>query len=142
MMRVVGLGAAALAVAMVGCEGGDGLPRQPVSGTVTLDGQPLDYGSIQFVNAGAELTMSCGGLITDGRFAIPRDQGPIPGPYRVAIYAPDRGQQVPGSGSDQPTAPGSIPKDRVPPRYNQSTTLTAQVEKGDRNVFAFDLKSE
>ena len=40
---------AALGVA-VGCSGSDdGLPREPVSGTVTFDGKPLATGTISFM---------------------------------------------------------------------------------------------
>ncbi|MEJ7636561.1 MAG: hypothetical protein WKF75_00865 [Singulisphaera sp.] len=139
MVRAVSLWPTVVIVALGGCDGGDGLPRQAIAGTVTLDGKPLDYGSILFTTLGDGSTMSGGSLIADGRYAIARDQGLVPGSYRVAIYAPDVGSK--SSTSELPTQLGKLPTDRIPPRYNMETTLTAQVEKGGANDFVFDLKS-
>lgn len=45
--------AAAMLVASSGCGGGDGLPRQAISGRVTLDDQPLESALITFTPLGA-----------------------------------------------------------------------------------------
>ena len=39
----------ALVVAAAGCSSANPLGRRPISGKVTLQGQPVDYGSIQFI---------------------------------------------------------------------------------------------
>lgn len=39
--------AALLLFHLVGC-GGDGLPREPVSGSITVDGKPLKSGMVMF----------------------------------------------------------------------------------------------
>jgi len=84
--------------------------------------------------------MSGGSLIAQGRFAIPEVDGLVPGPYKVAVYSADTSKQT--TGTDLPE--GDVPpaRERIPSRYNQKTTLTAQVEKGSRNIFTFDLKSQ
>ena len=55
-----------LVLASVGCGGG---PTSVVEGTVTLDGQPLEYGSISLKPESGE-TNAVGGVIEDGKFTI------------------------------------------------------------------------
>src|SRR4051794_22210111 len=78
------LGALAGAWVGGGCGGaaGDNLPRQAVSGTVTLDGAPVSHGFIQFRPTTEGPTTEVGGEIKDGKYEIAREQGPVPGGYR------------------------------------------------------------
>jgi hypothetical protein len=67
----VGVGCALLAVlfGVTGC----GVKRVPASGTVTLDGQPLKEGILEFVpdpTKGNNLRVSCTGPISNGRFNL------------------------------------------------------------------------
>src|SRR5438132_10117593 len=79
---------AGAACGLAGCGGaGDQLPREPVSGTVTFDGQPLKSGTIRFVPVQTKEGIDSGGMVTDGRFAVPRQEGPVPGNYKVMIFA-------------------------------------------------------
>ncbi|MDR3632299.1 MAG: hypothetical protein P4L84_00605 [Isosphaeraceae bacterium] len=134
----------------VGCGGGDDLPRQSVSGTVTLGGQPLAQGRIEFEPASPEAKTPVGGEIKDGAFRIPRDQGPTPGDYKVMITA----SGAMASGVD--TSPGAEPPkgskkklpqigpapELIPKEYNSKTTLTAKVEAGKSNTFDFPLNAK
>ncbi len=53
--------------------GGDGLDRQPVSGSVSLDGAPLKEGQIQFFPASNSAeAIATGGAITAGKYSIPK----------------------------------------------------------------------
>jgi hypothetical protein len=118
----------------------DGLGRCEVSGTVTLDGQPLDSGVIQFEpQAGNTGTIvSGGGVIRGGQYRIPREQGLRPGTYKVSISSSG---EVPGGGGSEP--PGNRtppPPEKVPTKYNAATTLTAAVKAESPNVFNFDMK--
>ncbi|MBY0395501.1 MAG: hypothetical protein K2X91_03390, partial [Thermoleophilia bacterium] len=70
-----------------GCSTGDGLPRQSVSGTVTFAGKPLETGQIQFQPATEKEGIAAGAIVTAGSFEIPRLEGPVPGKYRVMIFA-------------------------------------------------------
>jgi hypothetical protein len=128
-----------------GCSGsGDDLPREPVSGTVTLDNQPLATGVIQFspaekASAGQSLN-SAGGQITDGKFSISREQGLVPGKYNVAINAAEKTERT------KPERVGAgkmsdLAKELIPAQYNSQTTLTAEVKKGGGNAFTFTLES-
>jgi hypothetical protein len=130
----------------IGCAGAtDDLPRLAVSGTVTLGGEPLTQGRIQFEPASAEAKIPAGGEITDGRFAIPRDQGPTPGDYRIMITSSVakklEGDNSPGA---EP-AKGAVKKkapaiELIPKEYNSQTTLKEKVEAG-KTTFEFTLKN-
>lgn len=132
-----------LAVTVAGCGSGDGLDRQPVSGSVTFDGTPLKEGQIQFFPAAnAKDAIATGARITGGSYSIPRDVGPIPGSYSVQITA-SGGEQAPPEGSDG--MPGTGPKhdkELLPAKYNAKTTLTAEVKAGGANTFDFPLTSK
>src|SRR6187397_3012218 len=92
-----------LASSLGGCGGGDGLPRQEVSGQVTLDGQPLADGSIQFQpgETGGGPQVSGGALIERGSYRIGRNEGLVPGPYKVMIFSHGDAQ------SEAPAEPGA-----------------------------------
>ncbi|MBX6315072.1 MAG: hypothetical protein IRY99_19480 [Isosphaeraceae bacterium] len=138
--QVRGLLIAILAAAVVGCgSAGDGLPRQHVSGTVTFEGKPLESGSIQFLPATPDQATAAGGVIIDGKYDIPSDQGPTPGTYKVMIFTTSSGVPAP---TDAP--PGEVvvaPKSAmvIPVRYNHQTELTVKVEAGGPNTFDFKL---
>jgi hypothetical protein len=148
--RLITLLVLVISVGFVGCSGGDddNLPRQPISGTVTLGGQPLAQGRIQFEPASPEAKTPAGGEIKDGTFKIPRDQGPTPGDYRVMITS----SGATASGVD--TSPGAEPPpgskakmpqigpspELIPKQYNSKTTLTAKVDAGKTNTFDFPLE--
>lgn len=119
---------AAVAVAIcVGC--GDGRPtRVPVSGQVTIDGQPLQFGSILFTIAGGR---PAGGSIgKDGRYKLtsyePGD-GAMVGEYTVAIT----GNEALGE---------TAARWHAPKKYKDAATsgLTATVE-GPRDDLNFEL---
>jgi hypothetical protein len=74
-------------IALVGCW--DSRPqRVPVSGVVTIDGQPLTRGNIKFVPEGGR--PSAGKIGQDGRFTLTcydGNDGAIPGTHRVQVAA-------------------------------------------------------
>jgi hypothetical protein len=108
---------------------------------VTLNGQPLELGIIQFQPASAEEPLPAGAEIKDGAYTIPRDQGPTPGNYRVFITSSGGKQptQTPAKTSEENNMTGGIMPDLIPPQYNVQTTLTAKVESGKANKFDFAL---
>src|SRR5262245_6767445 len=137
---------AVTALAPVGCGGAeDNLPREPIAGTVTFNGEPLKSGTIQFVPMAGKDGVSSGGMITDGSFRVNRDDGPIPGKYSVMIF----GAGAPGAATAPGEAPGQEPKaagkrsmgvGQIPLRFNLKTELTAEVTPGGPNTYTFDLK--
>jgi hypothetical protein len=118
----------------------DGLGRRAVSGMVTLDGQPLAAGSIQFEpqSGNTGTIVSGGGVIQSGHYAIPRDKGLRPGTYKVAISSSG---EAAGAGAFEPPGERTPPPvEKVPKKYNVATTLSAEVKADSPNVFNFDLK--
>lgn len=125
-----------------GCGKGDGLDRQAISGSVTLDGTPLKEGQIQFFPAAnTKDAIASGAKITGGSYSISREEGLIPGSYSVQVTA-SGGEQAPPEGSDG--MPGTGPKhdkELLPAKYNAKTTLKAEVKAGEANKFDFPLTS-
>jgi hypothetical protein len=132
---------AAASLAALGCsEAMDDLPRGAVAGTVTLDGKPLAEGTISFTPSEPSGATPGGGAIKDGAFSVPRAEGLVPGNYTVAIYASDRNAE-----QTKPSSPGgrrdknSPTKDLIPPKYNASTELKAEIPKGGKTDLNFPL---
>lgn len=155
-LRIVKWTGPVLMIGLCGCGGArDGLPRQEISGTVTLNAAPLPQGTIQFLPAvpsagatntpapaGAESAANPAGTtalsapITEGKFAIERAKGLVPGSYKVQVYGADL-SAVPAD-----AAPGlepPQPKETIPKRYNTATTLTAVVKEDGPNTYEFQL---
>jgi hypothetical protein len=131
-----------LVAPLCGCAQDDGLPRQEASGTVTLDGQPLASGTIQFQPAGNSqgAVVSGGAAITDGQYRIARETGLVPGTYKVLIVS-----HVEEKKADASSAPGAQtrpPPELIPARYNSATELTAEIKKAEPNVFNFEIKKK
>ena len=113
--------------------------RQTISGSVQLDGQPIKTGSINFTPTEGQATAG-GAVISNGKFAIPGDNGLLAGKYRVAISAP-------ASGTDKaaPALPGEAPplaKDLIPPEWNTASNQTVEVKKGGPNSFPFEISGK
>jgi hypothetical protein len=132
---VVSLGAG-----LAGCSRAyDGEQRFPVSGKVTVDGQPLEMGVIAFRPQGEQGRVS-GAPIRDGVYSVPEKQGPTAATYQVQIHWNKRtGKKIPnpfdrGQMMDELT-------EGLPERYHEKTELTAQVSS-DKTTFDFDLQSK
>jgi hypothetical protein len=117
-----------LAIAWSGCGEANPLGRRAIYGNVTFQGQPVDYGAIQFNPVDLAHGVSSGAMITDGKYSIPTAQGLPPGEYQVMVTAPDRSKQekVEGPPGDE----RSLAVERIPAKYNLKTTLKLEVPKG------------
>src|SRR5688572_4854006 len=75
-----------LCAVLAGCSGSkyNGDKRYPLAGEVTVEGQPVDLGSISFIPEGGK-GRATGGTITDGKYAVPEEKGATAGTYRVQI---------------------------------------------------------
>jgi hypothetical protein len=125
---------------VTGCGSGDGLKRQAISGTVTLDGEAIARGAILFEPATDESGTAVGATIRQGSFTIARQDGPVPGEYLVRIYASSGVQAPPGKGQTERTPRAMV--ERLPPRYNTRTELTASVRDRSPNRYNFALDSQ
>ena len=122
-----------LAISLTGC-GESGPATYPVSGTVTLDGQPLENGRIVFRDTERKIS-SAGGPITNGEFSF-RSQ---PATMRVEINAR---REIPGKFvSPAPGEKVPLTEETIPARYNKKSEMTKEVTEGE-NTFEFALTSE
>jgi hypothetical protein len=113
--------------------------RQEISGTVTLRGQPLDEGVIEFhplddPSPGQPVTKS-GAMINDGKYLIPKAHGLVPGKYRVVISSGEK--KGPRLGAGDPGPKSIFSKERIPPDYNLKTKQVVEVKRGGRNKFDY-----
>ena len=136
-MRRLGLVTTVIALtAAVGC--GSPANRHEVSGEVRVGGKPVEDGVINFAPLDGQATGE-GAQIVKGRYVIPKDKGLTPGKYRVAIYA-GNGRSGEGDASpDSPNAGKKAAKERVPPEYNEKSTVVKEVTAGAPNTFDFDI---
>ena len=109
--------------------GGESLPELAnVTGTVNLDGSPLIGANVLFQPQQGKTAFA----LTDenGKFELMYNQetaGTVPGSYTVKV-----------SKEKNPEEPGN---NLIPPKYNENTTLKADVKSGEENDFQFDLTS-
>jgi hypothetical protein len=115
---------------LAGCSG----QRADVSGTVQLDGQPVDEGAIQFIPVEGTTGPSAGGIIKDGRYHITGDRGVTVGKNRVELRAfRNTGRKV----QDPTGLPGVKTDERVqafPPEYNDRSTVVKEVHTGSNTI--------
>lgn len=138
--------ASLLCAVLAGCGGAsDGQDRQPFSGTVTVNGQPLKGGYLVFEPKEGQTTQS-GGMIADGKFDVPERHGAIPGIYSVAIFSEGMAPTTdaePGTPEYEAAMSKAIAAQPViPEKYNVKTELTAEVVRGEANVFEFNLNTK
>lgn len=133
-LQVINLRIASLALLCL-MTAGCGSSRPVMEGTVTLDGVPIEKGTIMLVPAdGKGQTAGCG--IEAGRYSMQASLGTM----KVVISANRKAGKMP-----DPTNPGSKEmidryEEYVPKRYNDETELTVTVKPG-RNVADFALEA-
>src|SRR6516164_4883381 len=126
----VGVGCALLAalVGVAGC----GIKRIPTSGKVTLDGQPMTEGVLQFIpdaSKGNNLRLSCSGPISNGRWNLVTSgmeradtgTGAPVGRFKVIYTHPNEGSKAPGA--------SAAPK--VADKYYREETTPITIELTD-----------
>jgi len=140
-------------IATSGCDSGP--PTGDVSGTVTMDGQPVTNAIVTFVpqHGGQNAIGKTDG---SGKYELYRrgDRGALLGPHSVVIATvqePAAPTQEISSDSEeylkQATSSNlsdynrAIVHEPIPARYNKQSTLTAEVNKG-QNTFDFELTSK
>lgn len=127
--------AALFLLVITGCGGDSGPATYPVSGTVTLDDEPVPKGQIIFRDPEGKI-VSAAGKIVDGEFSFESQ----PGAKRVEITA---NREVPGKFQTPNPGEGKLPvlEQYVPRRYNEASKLTKEVVEGE-NEFQFKLTSD
>ena len=125
--------------------------RMEVTGTVTLQGEPLNDGSIMFFPLDQQDTPG-GAPIVNGEYIIHRQQGLKPGKYLVRLTAGD-GKTIARAGGredknppkEQAAAPGGstniVSMDRIPEEWNVRSKQQREVKANGVNRFDFDIPS-
>lgn len=116
-----------------GCGGSGGLDLHPVSGTVTLDGQPIEDGLITFHELPGD-GRGFASAIRSGTYLVKTSAKRM----KVSIKAY---RDMPGkfvqAAPDQPKEP--VREQYVPTLYNDTSTLTAEVPAGGIRKLDFTL---
>ena len=118
--------------------------RENVSGTITLNGQPLPgMAGIVFSPTVDGSDGGGQGQINSGKYAITGADGVKPGKYIVRITASIDFDKKTGKPADNTIQFGSeIPVDVVPPEFNKQSTIEFEVVAGKNNVFNYDIKTD
>jgi hypothetical protein len=120
----------------------EGEQRFPISGQVTVDGQPLEMGVIAFVpqGGGDGPGRVAGSPIRDGRYSVPEEKGPTAATYKVQIHWNKRtGKKIPNPFDRQELIDELT--EGLPAKYHQQSELTAEVS-ADKTTFDFELSTK
>ncbi|QDS93005.1 hypothetical protein FF011L_17600 [Roseimaritima multifibrata] len=123
------------ALVLSGC--GDGVDNSAVSGTVTLDGAPLEGAVVEFQPTDGR--SSVGVTDAEGNYTLQLTasiSGAIIGDHKVTITTARAASG--GEGSDPLV---EAREELLPAKYNEATELTETVESGS-NTINFDLQSK
>jgi len=113
---------AAILAAAAGC-GGRGFSE--VSGTILVDGKPLQGALVTFTPEGPDAVRGVGSTNAEGRYRVMRPGGKVGamiGKNRVSVTGGDAGRALPA-------------------KYNAESTLTCEVNRGP-NVFDIDITTK
>ncbi|MHC2068461.1 hypothetical protein ACYFX5_13435 [Bremerella sp. T1] len=130
-MRMVLLAMGLLVPMALGCTASESNDnRLAVSGTVTLDGKPLETGRISFVSEQdvANGIPPASAEIQDGKYTI--DSTPGEKVVKISSRVETGRDQV----TDEP-----ITKETIPAKYNKKSELTTTVTEGGENMANFEL---
>lgn len=110
-----------------------------VSGTVTVDGRPLDRGAVSFSRRDGD-AFDAMAYVNDGRFGLPRKHGLARGTYRVSVTAlPADSSRSPEANLGEQTAHKAY---QLPSKFNSKSELTVEIDgRGDKTI-ALDLSSQ
>ncbi len=128
---------ALLAVVVAGCGASNELNRQAVSGMVTVSGEPLANGSIQFEPTGPKGTNG-GAAIKAGAYAIAAERGLPPGEYLVRINGSNESIQVNLNEAPGDSSAAVVPE-LIPAEYNSASSLRITVDPKIQNVHDFKI---
>jgi len=112
-----------------GCGGGSGMAK--VHGKVTLDGQPVAAGAVNFLPVDGN-TPTAGGVIKDGTYAAEVPYGSM----RIEIRSPK------AMAPPKPTAGPSHERfqEMIPPQFNSESKIVKQINASSSQL-DFELKS-
>jgi len=137
-----------------GCGPANPFGTVPVTGTITVNGEPMEGVSISFTPADESGMTAYGMTIADGTFQLttggaPFGTGAKPGSYRVTFSKVDAGQMVSLADHEAgvvsrgggPAAPTYL----IPQKFSDPKTTgfdPVEVKKSGKNTFSFNLETK
>ena len=116
-----------LVILTAGCSDPSG-GRAAVTGTVTLKGAPLKYGTIEFQSQAPTPECYSGAVVADGKYNVPAESGLLPGKYIVRVSSTgDVSAAVEELPGEAPPPPANI----IPPEYSTASQVTLEVTGDD-----------
>lgn len=117
---------------------GCGTGQVPIQGTVTLDGVPVEEGSISFFPEAGTNSRKASAAILNGEFSIPLENGPLPGKFKVEIsWIKKTGRKIPSADPGMGDVEERI--EAIPTKYNTASTLVREIAAGGNKL---DFKLE
>ncbi len=130
---------------LCGCAKAPGLNLAPVSGKVTLDGQPLADATVTFIPESTKDELapaSFGKTDGQGRYQLEvvtnGARGAIVGRHKVSVTVREDEEII--NGADAPVAQQNA-KRRIPVKYSRDSILSMDVPKSGTQDANFDLNS-
>ena len=115
-----------LLLPLLGCSDN---PQIHVQGQVSYAGQSVTEGQIVFRPLDGTKGPATGGVISNGRYQVPREKGPLAGgTYRVEITGrrpSDKTFQI------APGVEAEIKQQFIPPDYNRESSLSIKFDEND-----------
>ncbi|QDS87063.1 hypothetical protein EC9_12390 [Rosistilla ulvae] len=117
-----------------GCGSQGGIQRASVEGNVTVDGEPVDVGSITFVPTGETKGPATGGKIVDGEYAIESSGGPVPGEYLVQITGRRGTGKFKKQELEGEIVETEVTEEMIPEKYRSGSELKRTIEAGENSM--------
>lgn len=124
-----------------GCSGDPNVrPAVEISGSVTLDGAPLQQASIQFTSSKSGES-AYANLDENGNYTVSFPQADVGSAYEVTISPPVVEEENAMALAEKPQEKSTM---KIPAKYTKRTTsgLIAQVNEPGENKANFELKSK
>jgi hypothetical protein len=134
---------------LVGCGTKDPFDRVVVAGKVSYQGTPVEFGIIRFTPTEETMTPPNAAYIMHGEYRVEARGGVPAGTHKVVIQAftggvpqPTNNDQARGIEDDPAPGPGGPPKQFLPEKYNDKSTLTLEVKTTDEPELTKDWDLE
>lgn len=129
-----------------GCGHSDDLQRNAISGTITIDGAPLESGVVRLIPIEPHSGPGSMEKVTEGAFQFTEENGPIAAQHRVEIEATEHvafaiDDEAAFASFVKSTGRSPLARNPIPAIYNSASTLTANIENTADQRFVFELKS-
>lgn len=115
-------------------------PRElrAVSGTVTVDGRPLERGAVSFSRRDGD-AFEAMAYVNDGKFGLPRKHGLARGTYRVSVTSlPADSSRSRGANLGEQAVHKAY---QLPSKYNSQSELSVEIDGWGDKTLTLDLSS-